>query len=68
MKARFHEHGIRLEPGNGNTVVDVVILHSNPQHGTFLRIKTEHDHVDVRITPAGRKVEAASYSGDSEDN
>ena len=55
------EHGVvfRID-GQADIYVDV--LFTDAKHGAWLWVGTEHTGQEVRITPAGRKVEAETSS------
>lgn len=52
MRAHYTDHGLRIGPA------DVEVMYTDDKLGAWLVVKTEHAAVEVRITPAGRKVTA----------
>ena len=58
MKVRDTKHGLRLLR-DGRESIDVTIITDDERFGTWLLIGTRHDAIEVRITPAGRKVIAS---------
>ena len=57
MKMSDTAHGIRFV-SDGQCDIYVAILASDPKHGVWMLVGSEHQAVEVRVTPAGRKVEA----------
>lgn len=53
------DHGVvfRIQ-GQADIYVDV--LATDLKHGAWLRVGTDHAGQEVRVTPAGRKVEASA--------
>ena len=50
MDAKHTDDGLRVGPA------DVHVLYTDDRAGAFLLIETDHEALEVRITPKGRKI------------
>jgi hypothetical protein len=57
MRVADTQYGLRLLRDD-RPPIDVVVIYDDAQRGTWLLVGTEHDAVEVRVTPRGRSVAA----------